>query len=151
MRTPQKSIFFRGKPWSKNNPKCKYAAVFISGRWRLRLIGIWYGLQVFNKDRIILLTRNGKTQHTRYSNWWLKWWRREVIVLEDRLSLYRSATKEQTKISYGGRVSHMTEISRLVTRLNHPPCLWGRGAGVSIDWCISFSCMMLFMGSSFFR
>lgn len=136
--------FFLGKPWSKNNPKCKLEMEASGDR-------LVYGLHVFNKDRIILLTRNGKTQHTRYSYWWLKWWRREVIVLEDRLSLYRSATKEQTKISYGGRVSHMTEISRLVTRLNHPPCLWGRGAGVSIDWCISFSCMMLFMGSSFFR
>ena len=93
--------FFLGKPWSKNNPKCKLEMEASGDR-------LVYGLHVFNKDRIILLTRNGKTQHTRYSYWWLKWWRREVIVLEDRLSLYRSATKEQTKISYGGRVSHMT-------------------------------------------
>lgn len=151
MRTRQKNFFFRGKPWSKYNPKCKYAAVLKSGRWRLQNIGFWYDLRVFNNDCIILLTRNGKTPHTRYSYWWLKWWRREVIVLENRFSLYRSATKEQTKISYGGRVSHMTEISRVLTRLNHPPCLWGRGAGVSVDWCISFSCMMLFMGPSFFQ
>ena len=107
------NFFFRGKPWSKNKPKCKYAAVVISERRRLRVIDSRHAFHVFNKDRIILLTRNGKTQHTRYSYWWPKWWRREVIVLEDRFSLYRSATKEQTKISYGGRVSHMTEISRV--------------------------------------
>lgn len=105
MRTRQKTIFFSANLGLKITQS-------VNWRWRFQGDRLLYGLHVFSKDRIILLTRNGKTQHTRYSYWWLKWWRREVIVLEDRFSLYRSATKEQTKISYGGRVSHMTEISR---------------------------------------